>query len=148
MLQEPIENALKKVNFIEKYRKLSEEFDKQNDSFVIQNDEMKSIAHECGLPVKIHNGNQFFTEFIERNGFQFRIGFTVAYNSFEFDITIRNEKLRINSGGSFDLLVQLISNWSANVKKVKYTSSKDVKAILAIVSKLFEEIKNQILEIE
>ena len=141
LLQPSIEKFLFRIDFINRYKKISDRFAEKNDSFKYDKSDVEAILHDLGVNVIIYDGDQYFTDFESLNGYKFRFGLTIKYNIVEFDITIINETLNIKSGGSWGLLVQLMTDWKENIKKPGFGNYEQLKMLLFEAIKLYSDIK-------
>lgn len=146
LLQSNIEEILINMDFIEKYQVLSDKFKESNEDYVFNDNDVFDLFNTLGFSVEKYEGNQFFTNFEECNDFLYRFGFTIKFNIVEFDLTIISEKFKIKSGGSYGLLVQLITDWKRTVSKPGFGNQTQLKELLGEGINLFNEIKKEVTE--
>lgn len=144
MLQPSIERFLIDMDFIDRYRKISEEFSVKNETFKYDKSDVAMILQGLGIEASIYEGDQYFADFESIGNYQFRFGFTIKYNIIEFDLTVINDELNVKSGGSWGLLVQLMTDWRENIKKPGFSNYEQLKSLLTEAVILYIDIKKRI----
>lgn len=144
LLQPAIEDTLNEVNFIDRYRKISQEFAEFDGSFQYSSEELLLSLRELGIEAKQFPGEQYFSVFEPTGDFQCRIGLTIKENIIEFDITIRSEEQGVNSGGSWGLIVQLMTNWEENIKTPGFRNRDELQSVLKEAVALYVDVKNHL----
>ncbi|REE01787.1 hypothetical protein C7460_103305 [Marinoscillum furvescens DSM 4134] len=145
MLQPLVEQSLTDINFIDRYREISDEFSIKDESYNYEKSDVVNILNELGVVVNLYEGDQYFADFETIDDYQFRFGLTIKFNIVEFDLTVKNESLSIKSGGSWGLLVQLMTDWRENVKKPGFGNHEQLKSLLTMAVILYEDIKKELL---
>jgi hypothetical protein len=145
-LPKEIEDILIDMRFIDKYKDLYENYPYTGESYQWKAAEIILILNNLGIEAKKHNKEQIFTDFIENQGFLFRFGISIKYNTIHFDISIRNEKLGLKAGGGFGLLVQIMTDWKIPINSASFNSHRELESLLTDAVKLYEDIKQNIID--
>lgn len=146
LLQEKIEKILLDIDFICQYHHLSDTHKNIDSQFLYTTKQVLEIGEENNVIFKVYEDDQYFSDFERVGEFEFRIGMTIKYNIVEFDITIKNEQQNISSGGSFGLLVQLLSNWSTRIKKPGFNNYNEMRSLIQTGIFLYNNVKNAVVE--
>ena len=107
MLQPLVEQSLIDIDFINRYRAISDEFSIKDESYKYEKSDVVNLLKELGVVVNLYEGDQYFADFETVDDYQFRFGLTIKFNIIEFDLTVKNEPLSIKSGGSWGLLFSM-----------------------------------------
>lgn len=145
MLQPSVEQSLIDIDFINRYRAISDEFSFKNESYKYEKQDVTSILQGLDVMVDVYEGDQYFADFESVGDYQFRFGLTIKFNIIEFDLTVKNESLNIKSGGSWGLLVQLMTDWKENIKKPGFGSYEQLKSLLIEAVTLYKDIKKEVV---
>ena len=146
LLQEKIEKILLDIDFICQYQNLSDTFTNSGSEFRYTSEQVQEISEENGVALKVYEGDQYFSDFEKVGESEFRIGMTIKFNIVEFDLTIKNESQNISSGGSFGLIVQLLTNWSTRIKKPGFNSYNDLRGLIQEGISIYNNVKNAVVE--
>lgn len=144
-LHAQVEEVLLKIDFINQYKSVSSSYNERDDSFVFEHDKIIEIANHIGYPIKYSKAKEFNIQ-EKSNGFVFKFGFTIRFNSFDFGLSISNEDRGIKTSAPWGFLVQLISDGREKVAKVAFKNYTEIEGILREVFKIYEEIKKGLLE--
>lgn len=148
MLQLPVEQLLFNMSFIERYKAISAKFSQKDSTYNCEPLQVIEILEGLGIRTKLSNGDQFFADFELIGDFKFRFGLTIKYNIIEFDISIINPTLNIRSGGSFGLIVQLMTDWSTSIINPGFSNFEQLKSLLEEGVKLFDDVKTAVLKLQ
>ncbi len=144
-LQAQVEQVLLKIDFIGQYKSISNSYKERDESFVFENDKIIEIASHIGYPIKYSKAREFHLQ-EESNGFVFKFGFTIRFNSFDFGLSITNKNRGIQTSAPWGFLVQLISDSREKVSKVAFKNYAEIEGILSQAFKIYEDIKKGLLE--
>lgn len=143
-LQEEVEKALNDIDFISRYKAIAEQYNRRDESFAFQNQQIIQIAEEIGFSIKHSKAKGFYYEEVD-SGYTFKIGFTIRFNSFDFGFSIINDSKKIKSSSPWGFLVQLMSNGTDKVSKVMFRDLNEVRMILKAVFDIYDDLKKAVL---
>lgn len=146
LLQEQIGQILTDIDFICQYQNVSVSFRKNNSEFQYTSNQILQIGKEAGVTFRQYEGDQYFSDFEIMSGTKFRIGMTIKYNIIEFDLTIKNDSHNISSGGSFGLLVQLLTNWQTRIKKPGFNNYEEMKNLIQEGIAIYRNVCEAVIE--
>lgn len=141
LLQYDIEKILIDMQFIDLYKTIWENHREENEHFKISDGEIINVFKGLNFEVKKYGKDQFFTDWYLEDGFEYRIGITIKFNMIHFDFSVKNEKIGINSGCDFGLLLQLITNWQMPVKSPSFDNLKNFNLLIQDLVALYTNIK-------
>ncbi len=146
LLQKEVEQLLIDINFIDQYQKLSDTYPRYADHFDYRAQDILEVGEQMGIHLKRYEVHEFFADYEELGEFQFRIGLNAKYCIAEFHLWIVNEKRGINSGGSYGLLVQLLTDWRVRVKNPGFENTSELRNLLKDGFQLYDDIKKAVVE--
>lgn len=140
-LQSEIEEILFEIDFVEKYKRIWEKYNIEDEKFILPSSTIIGVFENLGYKVKKKNKEQYFSDFFSDENFLYRIGISIKYNIVHFDISIKNEEKNINSGGTFGLLVQLMTDWKIKMSSPGFYDVESFQSLIKDLLSLFSEIK-------
>jgi hypothetical protein len=143
-LQPPIEQVFIEIDFINKYKRLGDQFNVRDENFKMANTEVLKIAHELGYMLKYSKEKEFHFE--EKLGdYRLKVGFTIRFNSFDFGLSITNHVKEIDSSAPWDFFVKLMTSDQVKVPRVCFRNYDDIKLILKDFFSLYNDIKVKLI---
>ena len=146
LLHQKIEQTLIDIDFVSKYQELSDNFRNTQTDYQYTTDQILSIGKENDLSLKAFKGEQYFTDYERCGETEFRFGLTIKHNIIEFDVSIENKAHNISSGGSYGLLVQLLTDWTKTIRKPGFNTYKEMKELIKEGIMLYKDIKFAVYE--
>lgn len=147
MLQLPVEQLLFDMGFIDRYKAISAKFSQKDSTYTYRASEVIEILEGLGIRTKLSNGDQFFSEYEIIGEFKFRFGVTIKYNIVDVDSTIINDSLNIRSGGSWGLILQLMTNWTVTIVKPGFSNVQQLTSLLKEAVELHNDVKMAVLKL-
>ena len=147
MLQLPVEQLLFDIAFIDRYKAISATFSLKDSTYAYKASEVIEVLESFGIRTRLSNGDQFFSDYEIIGEFKFRFGATIKYNIVDFDSTIINESLNIKSGGSWGLIVQLMTNWAVTIVKPGFSNLQQLTSLLKEAVDLHNDVKMAVLKL-
>jgi hypothetical protein len=147
MLQLPVEQLLIDIDFINRYKAISAKFSQKDSTYKYRVSEVIEVLEGLGVYTELSIGDQFFSDYEIIGDFKFRFGITIKYNIVDFDSTIINDSLNIRSGGSWGLIVQLMTNWTVTIVKPGFSNVQQLTSLLNEAVGLHNDVKRAVLKL-
>jgi hypothetical protein len=147
MLQLPVEQLLFDIGFIDRYKSICAKFSEEDSEYNYGPLLVIEILERLGVRARLSNGDQLFSDYENINGFKFRFGLTIKYNMVDFDSTIINDNLNIKSGGSWGLIVQLMTDWTETIVKPGFSNEEQLTSLLEEAVDLHNDVKKAALKL-
>jgi hypothetical protein len=144
-LQEPVENCLLQINFIERFRGLSNKFQIRDESFHIENEKIMSICKEFGFLIKYSKAKEFYIT-DKLNDFEFTFGFSIRFNSFDFGMSAKSENKNIFSSAPWHFFADLIDE-NNKINRLQFRSYSDLETILKDAFNIYKDFKAELIKL-
>ncbi|MED2795734.1 hypothetical protein P4256_29460 [Bacillus wiedmannii] len=148
-LQPEIQSSLAKIDFIQRYKALSEKFsDRENTFENYENEKAIEIFESLGYKARFMKKENFFivSEVKNKDFYTFRFNISLKYGLVEFIWSARyNGEVRV--GNSWDMFVKVLSNGSERFPAVCFHSYDELKEIMKIAFEMYEDFKQELIPI-
>ncbi|EOP14027.1 TPA: hypothetical protein ROY24_002089 [Bacillus cereus] len=148
-LKPEIQASLAKIDFIKKYKSLSKQFsDRENTFENYENEKAIEIFESLGYKARFMKKEKFFIvgEVKNKDIYTFRFNISLKYGLVEFIWSARhNGEVRV--GNSWDMFVKVLSNGSERLPAVCFHSYDELKEIMKIAFKMYEDFKRELIPI-
>lgn len=139
-----IKEALEKINFINRYRAISEKY-RSDEKFVYDNNEILSVLEELGYPSKYDKKENFFQFSQKISMYQFKFNFSFKYCLVEFIWEVWRDG-DIQLGDPWAMLRRLM-NVDEAIKPPKFSNYDELREILKEAFQMYEDFKKELLSI-
>jgi hypothetical protein len=144
LLNPTVEKALIYLNFINRVKKIATKFNNEDENFIYDKNDVLKICSRKSIPVTESERGQFFSEYQKANHADFRFGFTIRYNRIDFEFSVKDDELGVYSGGSWALLIQLMTNFSETINLPGFSNQSELEELINSALNLHEIIKEEI----
>ena len=149
-LKPEIQEIFEKIDFLMRYRELSENFSSNIESSFenYENEKAIEIFESLGYKARFMKKENFFIvgEVKNKDIYTFRFNISLKYGLVEFIWSARhNGEVRI--GNSWDIFVKVLSNGSERLPAVCFRSYDELKEIMKIAFEMYEDFKRELIPI-
>ncbi|MED2836673.1 MULTISPECIES: hypothetical protein [Bacillus] len=148
-LELEIKEVLEKIDFVERYKSLSEKFPDRTNTFEnYENEKAIEIFESLGYKARFMKKENFFIvgEVKNKDIYTFRFNISLKYGLVEFIWSARhNGEVRV--GNSWDMFVKVLSNGSERLPAVCFHSYEELKEIMKIAFEMYEDFKRELIPI-
>ncbi len=149
-LKPEIQEIFEKIDFLMRYRELSENFSSNIESSFenYENEKAIEIFESLGYKARFMKKENFFIvgEVKNKDIYTFRFNISLKYGLVEFIWSARhNGEVRI--GNSWDIFVKVLSNGSERLPAVCFHSYDELKEIMKIAFEMYEDFKRELIPI-
>ncbi|KMN71030.1 hypothetical protein A9485_17355 [Bacillus cereus] len=148
-LQPEIQSSLAKIDFIQRYKALSEKFShRENTLENYENEKVIAVFESLGYKARFMKKENFFIvgEVKKKDFYTFRFNISLKYGLVEFIWSARyNGEVRV--GNSWDMFVKVLSNGSERLPAVCFHSYDELKEIMKIAFEMYEDFKRELIPI-
>ncbi|HDR7351992.1 hypothetical protein ABEX67_08440 [Bacillus wiedmannii] len=148
-LKPEIQASLAKIDFIKRYKALSEKFsDRENTFENYENEKVIAVFESLGYKARFMKKENFFIvgEEMNKDFYTFRFNISLKYGLVEFIWSARyNGEVRV--GNSWDMFVKVLSNGSERLPAVCFHSYDELKEIMKIAFEMYEDFKRELIPI-
>ncbi|MBD8072678.1 hypothetical protein [Bacillus thuringiensis] len=148
-LKPEIQASLTKIDFIKRYKALSENFsDRENTFENYENEKVIAVFESLGYKARFMKKENFFIvgEVKNKDFYTFRFNISLKYGLVEFIWSARyNGEVRV--GNSWDMFVKALSNGSERLQAVCFHSYDELKEIMKIAFEMYEDFKRELIPI-
>ncbi|SCC64820.1 Uncharacterized protein BCZB5J_05526 [Bacillus cereus] len=148
-LKPEIQASLAKIDFIKRYKALSEKFsDRENTFENYENEKVIAVFESLGYKARFMKKEKFFIvgEEMNKDFYTFRFNISLKYGLVEFIWSARyNGEVRV--GNSWDMFVKVLSNGSERLPAVCFHSYDELKEIMKIAFEMYEDFKRELIPI-
>ncbi|OUB05273.1 hypothetical protein BK708_41710 [Bacillus thuringiensis serovar yunnanensis] len=148
-LKPEIQASLTKIDFIKRYKALSEKFfDRENTFESYENEKVIAVFESLGYKARFMKKENFFIvgEVKNKDFYTFRFNISLKYGLVEFIWSARyNGEVRV--GNSWDMFVKALSNGSERLPAVCFHSYDELKEIMKIAFEMYEDFKRELIPI-
>lgn len=145
LLQPIIEQVLNDIDFVDKLKSLSTRYDTVDEAYNYKSGDIIETCSNFDVVVRESKGEQFFSEYGNENGLEFRFGFTIQYNLIDFEFAVKSEKHEIHSGGSWVLLAQLMINFQDKINLPGFSNQQNLIELLSSALMLYRLLKKEVI---
>jgi hypothetical protein len=141
-----LENALNKIDFVSRYKKLREEFPFSDESFAGYSNEMvHSIIADLGYDSQYNKKENFFgiKEKQQEFDFQFNLSFKAGVVELIWGVKRLSKQLTI--GGPWRVICDLLLQKESGIKKPAFRNYEDLKQILTKAFRVYEDFKKELI---
>jgi len=147
ILQPIVEIVFNKINFIERYKKLSNEYNSRDETFLYSKDEILNIGKIYNIDLTYSKSGGFLLK-EQINGFFLSWGFSIRFHSCEFGFSVKKESLNIFSAAPWAYLVTLLSNDDLiKVGNPKFCNYGQIEGLLKEAFDIYQDFKSELLKI-
>ena len=143
-------NIFNSIDFLNRYRNLSTQYQKKDENFTLSNKELNKIVKIIDPRFKFHKNESFFglTESNEAERFQLNV--SLKYEMVEIIFFYTNKTGDIKIGGPTSRISKLLQfeqnkDIIERIKYPRFTNREDLKNILNVVLGIYEDFKSAIL---
>ncbi|MGV3286668.1 hypothetical protein [Bacillus wiedmannii] len=148
-LKPEIQASLAKIDFIKRYKALSEKFsDRENTFENYENEKVIAVFESLGYKARFMKKENFFIvgEVMNKDFYTFRFNISLKYGLVEFIWSARyNGEVRVRN--SWDMFVKVLSNGSERLPAVCFHSYDELKEIMKIAFEMYEDFKRELIPI-
>ncbi|WP_242241006.1 hypothetical protein [Bacillus cereus group sp. BfR-BA-01309] len=148
-LELEIKEVLEKIDFVERYKSLSEKFPDRTNTFEnYENEKVIVVFESLGYKARFMKKENFFIvgEVKNKDFYTFRFNISLKYGLVEFIWSARyNGEVRV--GNSWDIFVKVLSNGSDRLPAVCFHSYDELKEIMKIAFEMYEDFKRELIPI-
>lgn len=148
-----IKEALKKMNFVERYEKLAKTFDEVRtpSNEMLENhdgEEVIETIQELGYVAIFDSKEKFFKTKDEKIGdFSFRVHIILRYGIADF-VWVVNEGKKLIWGYPFSMYPSILISPEYLISKPVFGTYEDLDEILKITFEMFEDFKTALIDIK
>lgn len=144
-----LKKVLVKINFIERYQKLSNSFQFESPFFSnYENERVNELIKNFGHNAK-HIKNENFFKIVDKElDFQFQFNISIKNGVVELIWDVLKNKNRLQLGGPWGMITKLIQDDYNRIKLPVFRSYEDLEAILKEAFNIYEDFKAELLKQE
>lgn len=139
--------VLTKIDFVNRYQKLSDKFQTDESSFSNYNDStVKEIIESYGYKVKFNKSEKFFKILEKENDYKFQFNIVLKYGIVELIWDVLENNQRLSLGGPWGLITKLYMKNEVSIPLPKFCNYMDLKEILIDAFRIYEDFKHQLIK--
>ncbi|PET28783.1 hypothetical protein [Bacillus cereus] len=142
-LELEIKEVLEKINFVERYKALSEKFSNSENTFEnYENEKVFEVFETLGYKARFNKKADFFIvgEVKNKDSYAFRFNISLKYGVAELIWEAwHNDEVRV--GDPWDVFIRLLSNDMGKVPMLYFHSYDELKEIMKIAFEMYEDFK-------
>lgn len=148
-LELEIKEVLEKINFVERYKALSEKFSNSENTFEnYENEKVFEVFETLGYKARYNKKADFFIvgEVKNKDSYAFRFNISLKYGVAELIWEAwHNDEVRV--GDPWDVFIRLLSNDMGKVPLLYFHSYDELKEIMKIAFEMYEDFKRELIPI-
>ncbi|PFW06121.1 hypothetical protein [Bacillus cereus] len=148
-LELEIKEVLEKINFVERYKALSEKFSNSENTFEnYENEKVFEVFETLGYKARYNKKADFFIvgEVKNKDSYAFRFNISLKYGVAELIWEAwHNDEVRV--GDPWDVFIRLLSNDMGKVPMLYFHSYDELKKIMKIAFEMYEDFKRELIPI-
>ncbi|CDN38222.1 hypothetical protein [Bacillus thuringiensis] len=148
-LELEIKEVLEKINFVERYKALSEKFSNSENTFEnYENEKVFEVFETLGYKACYNKKADFFIvgEVKNKDSYAFRFNISLKYGVAELIWEAwHNDEVRV--GDPWDVFIRLLSNDMGKVPVLYFHSYDELKEIMKIAFEMYEDFKRELIPI-
>ncbi|BCA33717.1 hypothetical protein CN520_21470 [Bacillus cereus] len=148
-LELEIKEVLEKINFVERYKALSEKFSNSENTFEnYENEKVFEVFETLGYKARYNKKADFFIvgEVKNKDSYAFRFNISLKYGVAELIWEAwHNDEVRV--GDPWDVFIRLLSNDMGKVPMLYFHSYDELKEIMKIAFEMYEDFKRELIPI-
>ncbi|MEB9401061.1 hypothetical protein P4J11_01825 [Bacillus cereus] len=148
-LELEIKEVLEKINFVERYKALSERFSNSENTFKnYENEKVFEVFETLGYKARYNKKAGFFIvgEVKNKDSYAFRFNISLKYGVAELIWEAwHNDEVRV--GDPWDVFIRLLSNDMGKVPVLYFHSYDELKEIMKIAFEMYEDFKRELIPI-
>lgn len=148
-LELEIKEVLEKINFVERYKALSEKFSNSENTFEnYENVKVFEVFETLGYKARYNKKADFFIvgEVKNKDSYAFRFNISLKYGVAELIWEAwHNDEVRV--GDPWDVFIRLLSNDMGKVPVLYFHSYDELKEIMKIAFEMYEDFKRELIPI-
>ncbi|MCM3329106.1 hypothetical protein M3641_20705 [Bacillus cereus] len=148
-LELEIKEVLEKINFVERYKALSEKFSNSETTFEnYENEKVFEVFETLGYKARYNKKADFFIvgEVKNKDSYAFRFNISLKYGVAEL-IWEACHNGEVRAGDPWGIFIRLLSNDMGKVPVLYFHSYDELKEILKIVFEMYEDFKRKLIPI-
>ncbi|MFV5171459.1 hypothetical protein [Bacillus cereus] len=148
-LELEIKEVLEKINFVERYKALSEKFSNSENTFEnYENEKAIEVFESLGYKARFMKKENFFRvgEVKNKDIYTFRFNISLKYGLVEFIWEVWHTG-EVRTGTSWAMFVDVLSNDTEKVLRPGFHSYEDLKEIMKIAFEMYEDFKRELIPI-
>jgi hypothetical protein len=146
IIQPSIKFILNKINFINRYKSISDSHTVDDDKFRFSTENVIAIVQELGFNIRYSKSREFYLK-EKYNDFTFGFGFTIRYNVIELGCSVKNEKINIWSEAPWGYFVKLMTEPNPiTIFKPCFRNYEDLREILKEAFSIYEDFKREVIK--
>lgn len=145
-IDERVKPILEKVNFIDRYRKLSQQYE-DNDYRMekFSYDQVIEIMSDLGYEVSYDRKENFFKLLENNQGLETQLNINLKYGSVELILGVVKDNERYTVGGPFGMIARLMGE-SERIKKPVFSNYDQLREVLKDSFQLYEDVKKNLMQ--
>lgn len=146
-LRPEIREALEKIDFINRYKRMSAKYRFNSNERLegYDNNEVLRILAELGYPARYDKRENFFQIAEEYPPFQFKFNISLKYALLEF-IWVARKDGELLTGSPWILLKQLLDGTDESISRPAFRNYDDLREALKEAFDMYEDFKRALLE--
>ncbi|MCU7755567.1 hypothetical protein PDQ36_03930 [Bacillus cereus] len=148
-LELEIKEVLEKINFVERYKALSEKFSNSENTFEnYENEKVFEVFETLGYKARYNKKADFFIvgEVKNKDSYAFRFNISLKYGVAELIWEAwHNDEVKV--GDPWDVFIRLLSNDMGKVPMLYFHSYDELKEIMKIAFEMYEDFKRELIPI-
>ncbi|MEW4203783.1 hypothetical protein Q0O28_12750 [Bacillus thuringiensis] len=148
-LELEIKEVLEKINFVERYKALSEKFSNSENTFEnYENEKVFEVFETLGYKARYNKKADFFIvgEVKNKDSYAFRFNISLKYGVAEL-IWEAWHNDEVKAGDPWDVFIRLLSNDMGKVPMLYFHSYDELKEIMKIAFEMYEDFKRELIPI-
>lgn len=147
-LKPDVKAALGRIDFIERYKRLSQKyaFDSKEKFTDYDNDEIIKVFSELGYKATYNKSENFFKIIEKTPIFKFQFNISLKYGLVELIWAVWKDKAYYG-GNSWVLMKRLLEGSDENMRDPRFRNYTDLKEILSEAFSIYKDFKREFLAI-
>ena len=148
-LDTKLEPVLAKIDFVNRYRNLSDSFQSSPPYFSnYENSKVVELLKKTGYDAKYMKGESFFKILQKESGFQFQFNISIKNGIVEliWDVLENGERLQL--GGPWGLIARLLLQTEERIKLPTFRNYEDLEKIFKEAFSIYEDFKSELTKQE
>ena len=147
-LELEIKEVLEKINFVERYKALSEKFSNSENTFEnYENEKAIEVFESLGYKARYNKKQTFYCRRSKnKDVYTFRFNISLKYGVAEL-IWEACHNGEVRAGDPWDIFIRLLSNDMGKVPVLYFHSYDELKEIMKIAFEMYEDFKRELIPI-
>jgi hypothetical protein len=149
-LNNKLRPVLDKIDFVNRYRSLSNKFRFESPYFSnYSNEKVIEIMNNLGYKAKYMKSENFFKIQESEIDFQFQFNISIKNGIVELIWDVLKSKQRLQIGGPWGMITQLFNlNYDERIKLPVFRNYEDLEEILKEAFSIYEDFKAELIKLE